>query len=1679
MVHRHRSLIIDNDGAPEPRQKYISWDSMLQNEGRAWILPVADTHRFANLTYQFEELQIYGNGHLAIMPPVENQTLFVPSDDPSAFSIRQHLTQAANVSLFFSYMIGDRTGTVHVAHRQTLDLLREEIDLPFHCHVYLGGYLGLAPTTFLHGVEVHLAGVLANVVNLTLHHGGFLWLRHGGRTLNEPRSHYHLGVIRIQDEGRLNATTDPITEPGITFTLQALIVEGGGQLHGTRITMTTVNVTVDAGGKVMADGLGHGPQHSNATHGALSLHGDVNPGMPKVTASSGSGAGHGGSGGHGALDLDRGAGFAYGDLFEPTVFGSAGGRGVGGAGGGRGGGMIWMNVTGAIYIDGEVSAHGAPASPQSGGGGGSGGSIWMHCNLLKGYGRISANGGAGSSLTSDPGGGGAGGRVALYFRRNETFSSFRYTAYGGAAGNKRGAGNGGGGTVFIFHLLENHQTLIVDNDGLSPPSQEHVIRDYSRLSGDSCRTWILPQSGRHFFAGGNWSYSFDELQIYGRAHLAFLVEPFPAPTHLYFRYMIGDRTGTVHLANQHVMDLHRPEIDLPFSVQVYTGGYLGLAPLTIVHGVSIWLSGELDHIHNLTLRHAGHLSIKLGGHTSARPPNSALFQAVRVQDRSSLRATRTNFSADTCMAMEVAAILIEGGGNLLATNLTLDVRNLSIDDGGSLHADGLGYSPLTPSSPRTNAGLGGSSAGGSSGGGHGGSSGFGAGTRLTGIPYGDFFDPRHLGSAGGGGTAGGNGGGLLLIRVNGTLWLDGEIRADGAHAVRSFGGGGSGGTVHLKVTRIKGFGNITANGGDQFLAGTGGGGAGGRVAVKLWRNDTFRGTFQAHGGYANITSHAAEPGGPGPIFLFHEGLGHKALVVDNHRRASRAVGKVAHFSNLTADFFKAWVLEQDTDPKYLDALNRSTTFDELQVYGNAHLVVLPADPAAGLSLHFRHMVGDRTGVVHVGPRQVMDLKRRSIDLPFSTYVYPTAYLGLAPDTDIDQVFVQVEGRLDHVHNLTLVAGGQLRLFPSGSTDSQPPLSYTVNGTTVVKARSLINASAPFAPNFTYALTFRWLTVEGGGAIRGKDLSIKAVDVTVDDGGVIDVSDGGFLTEEGPAPGVRHRLGHSGASHGGTGGRGGCGGYVTCRLPRRHPYSDLYWPRMYGSGGAGATGGIGGGRLTMKVAHTLAVDGYIQANSRRVKGDNLGLSSGGSGGSILIHTVNITGSHTGAIEAVGGVSDSVRGGGGAGGRVAVYHSSHLSMPPFRGRYSTQGGQPAPSGGAETGAAGTVYIFDGKTRHDTLMVDNEGGQPVTEQTQLTNVGRRLDLSFPPPPTPSPTPSPPPLGSPSLPPPIGSTYLLPYLFDQTLHSDPTHFFMADSSATTLTLDLKEDHYVNRLRVFPVRQFPTKFKISARTFSGGTFNITSNYVVPELPIIQGSYLDLAVGRDLSVVTLSLVSLGTCATSYAALSEIEVYVGGTEPKERLQDDVYKHIMELGILHNSPPSTKRGCRAGRLHRLWHGLPPAPWPCTRSQHHSVPSRNLHPLMVPPFLQPHPDLQSAVGNAPLSSKHPAQLPTTDCLLSIISPMGGQPSDAPALSPPSPLQQGGQSSNAPALSPPSPLPQGGQPIALALSPPSPPPQGGQPSDAPGLSPSSSTLLLCPSDSTLNICHLNSQSAVKTGRE
>ena len=50
---------------------------------------------------------------------------------------------------------------------------------------------------------------------------------------------------------------------------------------------------------------------------------------------------------------------------------------------------------------------------------------------------------------------------------------------------------------------------------------------------------------------------------------------------------------------------------------------------------------------------------------------------------------------------------------------------------------------------------------------------------------------------------------------------------------------------------------------------------------------------------------------------------------------------------------------------------------------------------------------------------------------------------------------------------------------------------------------------------------------------------------------------------------------------------------------------------------------GGGVIHMEVQHTLAVDGYIKANSENT-GSNSNGASGGSGGSIIIETHNFTG-----------------------------------------------------------------------------------------------------------------------------------------------------------------------------------------------------------------------------------------------------------------------------------------------------------------------------------------------------------------------------------------------------------------------------------------------------------------------
>jgi hypothetical protein len=146
-------------------------------------------------------------------------------------------------------------------------------------------------------------------------------------------------------------------------------------------------------------------------------------------------------------------------------------------------------------------------------------------------------------------------------------------------------------------------------------------------------------------------------------------------------------------------------------------------------------------------------------------------------------------------------------------------------------------------------------------------SGHGAGGTFLGAP--DLL-PLVGGSGGGGGGStelapgcagggGGGGGGALLLGVNGTLTIDGQIIADGGTAgnwgnanCSSGGGGGSGGAIRLLATTINGVGQVYAR------AGSGGNPVGqpGSIRLEALNNALTVG---------NTTPLAARAAGPGPI----------------------------------------------------------------------------------------------------------------------------------------------------------------------------------------------------------------------------------------------------------------------------------------------------------------------------------------------------------------------------------------------------------------------------------------------------------------------------------------------------------------------------------------------------------------------------------------------------------------------------------------------------------------------------------------------------------------------------------------------------------------------------------------------------------------------------------------------
>lgn len=1169
--YHHRTLMIDNDGHG-PLNIHMKYDQLNVEGCKAWIMPESGIHHLASSkrNFHFEELQIYGKGHLAIWPPRTN-----------------NLT---NTSLYFKYMIGDRTGRIHVGNGEVMNLYRAEIDLPFSAHVYRGGYLGLAPDTVVHNVEIIVRGVLANIKNITLHHHGLLWLNHGARTFEADNHTFEFDTVRVQDTAIIHGEMSPITDRAITLRTRAMFIEGGGIVRAPRLAFETENITIDDGGALVADYLGYNTSHGFQGRG---LYGVINEGHGMDSSYGASGAGHGGSGGRGNIQSGTPlTGFAYGDIYEPDKFGSAGGKGQG-IRGGNGGGVLLLNVTNYIDIDGIVSANGENG-PSVGSGGGSGGSIWMYCKTIKGYGKISTNGGDGSMSSSFPGGGGAGGRIGIYFSENKTSSSFVYESRGGSAfGCQIGrehlckAESGGPGTVFLYHMNEEHRTLLINNGGQKP--LRAAIYDYSDLSRDGCRAWILPQSVNHPFAKSQGDFNFEELQIYGGAHLAVLTEPIYKNSSLHFRYMIGDRTGTIHVARNQVINLMRDEIDIPFNAYVYADGYLGLAPYTEVHGVTIYLTGILANIQNLTLHHGGVLWINDQARTVNQTNNTFAFDAVRIQDKGRITALYSPI-VNHGLLFSSRSLFVEGGGLFQCTKFTLLTENITIDDGGHLNADGYGYNiSHTPLSSGlhgiVNQGIGKTSSGGSSGAGHGGRAGRGSNAAVVGAAYGDIYEPVRFGSCGGG-SLGGAGGGVIWLNVTDTIRIDGDVSANGVKGGDSNSGGGSGGSIWIHSYSIKGTGNISVNGGAG--GSLSGGGAGGRIALYFVRNTTYTGDFYSRGGSKGGAGNT-EAGGPGTSFMYHMVYTHRTLLIDNGGQHPLQ-HRITDYSDLSQDGCRAWILTESGSHHFANK-SHTFSFEELQIYGGAHLAIESGRVNTSVTMFFTYMIGDRTGTIHIGRNHDMDLHREFLDIPFTAYIYEGGYLGLAHVSELNNINIYVEGTLANIRNLTIINGGILHCFLTGSTDNKPKRTFSFNETLRVMAYSKIKTYIPNAHPDYFTLKAKIILVEGGATIRSKHIHINAVNMTVDDGGVLDANYGGYLANKGRGSVTMVPWKASGAGHGGTGGRAACDNSLkinTCRLDKGMPYGNMFNPNEFGSGCNGQNGGPGGGIINITIEIALKV-----------------------------------------------------------------------------------------------------------------------------------------------------------------------------------------------------------------------------------------------------------------------------------------------------------------------------------------------------------------------------------------------------------------------------------------------------------------------------------------------------------
>ncbi|KAK3576663.1 hypothetical protein CHS0354_004948 [Potamilus streckersoni] len=1232
----------------------------------------------------FTKLLINNDNRNHIVPTVvmsDTESNIFEFDQLDAYNHAVLWMDGGNSQLIVHKFDGDRTGLMHLLEGQILHVEYKESTTgytvaPVSYKIEKGTEIRLPSTVIMLGTRTELKGLITNVHNLTIAEGANIVFHSTAQTaLLEGGNFTHMTVpgnisfshLTIQRSSL--ATLTDVTA-GLVLHIIKVSIKYEGEMRLNRGTIYSDEGVVESLGFLSVDHMGYSAE-SGLGAGRTGI----------------GGIGYGGShGGHGGAPKPEFGGTPYDSVYKPEHAGSGGGNG--GGVGGRGGGYLhWVNGKN-LWIDGEVSAQGE-AGQTGNGGGGSGGGILIKTLNFTGYGHLDCSGGNGSQQGS--GGGGSGGRIAVQIGFSNKFTG-RLNVVGGLGSG--GVPSGAAGTVYLEETARGPQYADIKHDKFT--NKTIVVATHRRLEISNDDIDKFRYSGH----AEPWlytvvnedaeEYEFDEALLEKHANILFEYPKVSSNLTVTIHKFYGDRTGVLRLRkNQHlyveVVYSVTNETVAPCSYIIEEGSEIIFPKIVSLLGTRTVLAGLITGVQELQIRGGADVVFNSTAHTALvengiykliTPQGNFSFSVLRV-----MRNSKAEFrQISVPMSITVSDFLVKYEGLLLMNFVELYSAYAHIESQGTFDMDGVGYGPEQGSGAGhtllDGTGLGA---------GHGGWGG-GPGPEYGGDPYNSIYRPMEPGSGGGNGAGvGGSGGGYLVWHIGDLLEMNGLLTLQGTAGSGGNAGGGSGGSVYLTATNITGHGVIAVNGANGV--GKGGGGAGGRVSITCKLRYQYGGKFHNFGG-----------NGAGRYFSSHAGASGTTYKEENSRELEyreKKFDKVLNTTILAVDrtyiHSDNWGIYSPAATLIQDPPRDSYKFYEMELTGSARMMIFHPDNVTKINVTVDYFLGDKTGQLHLKQNQtvfveVIESVTNKTEAPCSfiieygaTIVLPAIFHMLGTNSTLG-------GMIVNVHDLYIEYGAWAEFLSTATTalwENSKIFGISDEGNfNFGKLFIKLGGNAGFLQiEHEMSLNCSEIKVKYQGNLYMNDADLYSSFAWIESEGVFHLNGHGHGPEAGPGAGsIINNIG-SGAGHGGYGG----GSDPT---QAAEPYGSVASPHEAGSGGGNGQGlgGKGGGILFWQVGQYIELNGLLALQGTDGQGTSAG---GGSGGSLLIHTTNMTGH--GEINVEGGDGSGL-GGGGAGGRVGIHCRYRYS---YGGLFTNHGGLGGTGHTASHGgAAGTTYVEENK-------------------------------------------------------------------------------------------------------------------------------------------------------------------------------------------------------------------------------------------------------------------------------------------------------------------------------------------------------------------------------------------------